>query len=145
MFASFRPAGQLPWPSRRRAVLARRAPGGNKILPAADLANGDTPAHQCARVPRSGGSCAVAITWEQIEAGKRRLERLSRGLMKEAVIVDEHDDPCLRVERLAYLQALRDAIAGLEMARVVLANEVHITQSEERYAALGRRRVETAF
>jgi hypothetical protein len=63
----------------------------------------------------------VAITWEQIEARKRRLERLSRGLMKEAVIVDEHDDLFLRVERLAYLQALRDAIAGLETARVVLA------------------------
>ena len=63
----------------------------------------------------------MAITWEQIEARKRRLERLSRGLMKEAVIVDEHDDLFLRVERLAYLQALRDAIAGLETARVVLA------------------------
>ena len=63
----------------------------------------------------------MAITWEQIEARKRRLERLSRGLMKEAVIVDEHDDLFLRVERLAYLQALRDAIAGLETDRVVLA------------------------
>jgi len=63
----------------------------------------------------------VAITWEQIEARKRRLERLSRWMMKEAVIVDEHDDLFLRVERLAYLQALRDAIAGLETARVVLA------------------------
>ena len=63
----------------------------------------------------------MAITWEQIEARKRRLERLSRGLMKEAVIVDEHDDLFLRVERLAYLQALRDAIAGLDTARVVLA------------------------
>jgi hypothetical protein len=87
----------------------------------------------------------VAITWEQIEARKRRLERLSRGLMKEAVIVDEHDDPFLRVERLAYLQALRDAIAGLETARVVLANDVHITQSEELYTALWRRGVETVF
>ena len=76
----------------------------------------------------------MAITWEQIEARKRRLERLSRGLMKEAVIVDEHDDLFLRVERLAYLKALRDAIAGLETARVVLA---HATQRVAREGRQG--------
>jgi hypothetical protein len=63
----------------------------------------------------------VAITWEQIEARKKRLNELSRGLAKETVLVDEHDDPFLRVERLAYLKAIRDALARVETARVVLA------------------------
>lgn len=44
----------------------------------------------------------MAITWEQIEARKKRLNELARGLAKETVLVDEHDDPFLRVERLAY-------------------------------------------
>jgi hypothetical protein len=63
----------------------------------------------------------VAITWEQIEARKKRLNALAMGFMREVGITDEHDDPFLRVERLAYQKALRDAIAGLETARVVLA------------------------
>ena len=63
----------------------------------------------------------MAITWEQIEARKRRLESLAMGFMREAGILDEHDDPLLRVERLAYLKALRDVLAGVETARVVLA------------------------
>jgi hypothetical protein len=74
------------------------------------------------------------ITWEQIEARKRRLEKLARGFMREAGILDEHDDPLLRVERQAYLKALRDAIAGLETARVVLA---HATQRVAREGRQG--------
>ena len=63
----------------------------------------------------------MAITWEQLEARKKRLNELARGLAKETVLVDEHDDPFLRVERQAYLKALRDAVAGLETARDALA------------------------
>jgi hypothetical protein len=61
------------------------------------------------------------ITWEQIEARKKRLNELAMGLAKETVIVDEHDDPFLRAERLAYQKALRDALAGVEIARVTPA------------------------
>ena len=63
----------------------------------------------------------MAITWEQIEARKRRLEKLAMGFLREAGILDEHDDPLLRVERVAYQTALRDALAGVETARVVRA------------------------
>ena len=76
----------------------------------------------------------MAITWEQLEARKKRLNELARGLAKETVLVDEHDDPFLRVERLAYQKALRDAIAGLESARVVLA---HATQRVAREGRQG--------
>ena len=61
------------------------------------------------------------ITWEQIEARIKRLGKLAMGLMKEVTIMDEHDDPLLFVERRTYLKAARDAIAGLETARIVLA------------------------
>jgi len=61
-------------------------------------------------------------------------DELARGLAKETGLVDEHDDPFLRVERLAYLKALRDAIAGLETARVVLA---HATQRNAREGRQG--------
>jgi len=51
------------------------------------------------------------------------------GFMREAGILDEHDDPLLRVERVAYQKALRDALASVETARVVL---VHATQRNAR-------------
>jgi hypothetical protein len=63
------------------------------------------------------------ITWQDVEAHKRRLEKLAMGLMRE-VIMDEHDDPLLFIERRAYLKAIRDALAGVEAARVVLAKVV---------------------
>jgi hypothetical protein len=63
----------------------------------------------------------VAITWEQIEARKKRLNEVAMGLGKEIVLLDEHDDPLLFVERQAYLKAIREALAGIETARVVLA------------------------
>ena len=61
------------------------------------------------------------ITWEQIEARIKRLGKLAMGLMKEVTIMDEHDDPLLFVKRRTYLKAVRDALAGVETARVVLA------------------------
>jgi hypothetical protein len=41
--------------------------------------------------------------------------------MKEVVLIREADDPLLYLERLAYLEALRGAVARLEGARITLA------------------------
>ena len=56
-----------------------------------------------------------------IQARMERLERLSKGLAREVVVIGAADDPLLYLERQAYLAALRDGIAGLEAARVILA------------------------
>jgi hypothetical protein len=87
-----------------------------------------------ARVSPGAEAAAVMITCEQIEARKRRLEKLAKGFMREVVVTDEHDDPFLRVERVAYQKALRQAIAGCETARVVLA---HATQRNAREGRQG--------
>ncbi|NBO92958.1 MAG: hypothetical protein EBV06_11705 [Planctomycetia bacterium] len=57
-----------------------------------------------------------------IDGRLRRLEELTRGLAKEIVLWREGCDPLLYLERKAYLNALQDALAGLESARVALAN-----------------------
>jgi hypothetical protein len=41
----------------------------------------------------------VTITWEQIEARKKRLEKLAMGMMREVTIMNHLDDPLLFVER----------------------------------------------
>jgi hypothetical protein len=51
----------------------------------------------------------------------RRLEELTRALAKEVVLWKQAHDPLLYVERRAYLKALQDGLAGLDEARVVLA------------------------
>jgi hypothetical protein len=52
----------------------------------------------------------------------RRLDQLARGLAKEVTLwKSSSDDPLLYVERRAYLNAIQDALAGIESARVVLA------------------------
>jgi hypothetical protein len=51
----------------------------------------------------------------------RRLDQLSRGLSREVTIWKAGDDPLLYVERRAYLNAILDALAGVEAARVTLA------------------------
>jgi hypothetical protein len=61
------------------------------------------------------------MTVDNLEARARRLDLLVRGLMKEVVVIREADDPLLYLERLAYVEALRGAVAGLEDARVTLA------------------------
>jgi hypothetical protein len=61
------------------------------------------------------------MTVDNLEARARRLDLLVRGLMKEVVVIREADDPLLYLERLAYVEALRQAVAGLEGARVTLA------------------------
>jgi hypothetical protein len=51
----------------------------------------------------------------------RRLEDLTRGLSREVALWREGSDPLLYLERRAYLNAIQDALAGIEAARVVLA------------------------
>jgi hypothetical protein len=50
-----------------------------------------------------------------------RLDRLMRGLAREVLRWKEGNDPLLHVERRSYLDAVQDALAGVERARVVLA------------------------
>jgi hypothetical protein len=59
-----------------------------------------------------------------LAARVRGLDRLSMGLMKEVVIVSKANDPMLLLERQAYVQALWQAISGIEGARVVMAKAV---------------------
>jgi hypothetical protein len=42
-------------------------------------------------------------------------------LAKEVVLWKECNDPLLYLERKAYLEAIQDALAGVDAARVVLA------------------------
>ena len=56
-----------------------------------------------------------------VEKRLRRLEELARGLSKEVALWKEGNDPLLYLERKAYLDAIQDALAGVEAARVVLA------------------------
>jgi hypothetical protein len=66
----------------------------------------------------------VAITWEQIDKRIHRLNALTMGLMRERFVWTKdnlHDHPPLFVETRAYLKAIRDALVGVESARIVLA------------------------
>jgi hypothetical protein len=56
-----------------------------------------------------------------VEARVRRLEELTRGLSKEVELWKAGGDPLLYLERKSYLNAIQDALAGAEAARVVLA------------------------
>jgi hypothetical protein len=62
-----------------------------------------------------------SMTVEDLASRVRRLEQLSRGLSREVTIWKAGDDPLLYVERRAYLNAIMDALAGVEAARVTLA------------------------
>ena len=64
------------------------------------------------------------MTLEDFKARMRRLDALSRGLAKELRQCAQGNDPLLYVERKADLKAVRDALAGVESARVVLAKVV---------------------
>jgi hypothetical protein len=65
-----------------------------------------------------------------LRARIRRLDELTRGLMKEVVHVEDAQDPLLYLERRAYLAALREAVGGLETARVTLARALQRLQEE---------------
>ena len=62
----------------------------------------------------------------------RRLDELARGLAKEVSLWRGGNDPLLYLERKAYLNAIQDALAGVEEARVVLARAVQRMQSDQR-------------
>ena len=56
-----------------------------------------------------------------LQARVRRLEQLTVGLAKEVSLFRAAGDPMLRLERLAYLEGIQDALAGADKARVALA------------------------
>jgi hypothetical protein len=64
------------------------------------------------------------VTTEELEKRINRLDRLGRGMAKEAALIRAADDPPLRQERLAYLAAVGDALEGVERARVTPARAV---------------------
>jgi hypothetical protein len=68
---------------------------------------------------------------EDIRGRVGRLEELSRGLARERVLWEEAADPLLYLERKAYLQAIREAISGVEAARVVLVKACQRIEAEE--------------
>ncbi len=71
----------------------------------------------------------------------RRLEELARGLAREVTLWKECNDPLLYLERKAYLNAIQDALAGVEAARVVLAQARQRLQSQKANSkAQGERR-----
>jgi hypothetical protein len=56
-----------------------------------------------------------------VEARVKRLDQLSRGLAKEVVLWKPCNDPLLNRERQDYLAPIRQALSGVEGARVALA------------------------
>ncbi len=53
-----------------------------------------------------------------IKARVVRLDELARALRKEIVTIKDADDPLLYLERKQYLNAMLNALAGLEEARL---------------------------
>ena len=58
---------------------------------------------------------------EDLAARIGRLDQLARGLAKEVQLWKKANDPLLYLERKTYLEAVQDALAGVEAARVLLA------------------------
>ena len=56
-----------------------------------------------------------------LAARVKRLEALSRGLATEVALWKACNDPLSYLERKTYLNAVFDALQGIESARVVLA------------------------
>ena len=70
-----------------------------------------------------------------VEARMRRLEELARGFAREVTLWKDGNDPLLYLERRSYLNAVQDALAGVETARVVLARVVQRIQASTKRAA----------
>jgi hypothetical protein len=70
------------------------------------------------------------MTIEDVRGRVDRLEHLSRGLTRERVLWEEAADPLLYLERKAYLLALREAIKGVEAARVALVKACQRIEAE---------------
>jgi hypothetical protein len=67
-----------------------------------------------------------------LAARVQRLDELARGLAKEVTLWKACNDPLLYLERKAYLNAIQDALAGVETARVVLAKSRQRLEHEVR-------------
>ena len=67
-----------------------------------------------------------------LSARVERLDQLSRGLAKEVIMWKACNDPLLYLERKAYLAAIRDAVSGVEAARVTLAKARQRLERESR-------------
>lgn len=65
------------------------------------------------------------ISLEDITNRIARLDELMLGLAREVYLWQEANDPLLYRGRKAYLDAVRDAIAGVESARIVLVQARH--------------------
>jgi hypothetical protein len=70
---------------------------------------------------KSQRSGAQLMNLVDLKARVSRLDELSRGLAKEVTLWKACNDPLLYLERKAYLNAIQDALAGVEAARVLLA------------------------
>jgi hypothetical protein len=66
----------------------------------------------------------MQLTLADVISRVARLERLSLGLAWEAAVKQGWVDLLLYRERKQYLAAVRDALSGVEAARVVLARAV---------------------
>jgi hypothetical protein len=64
---------------------------------------------------------ATRLDLNDLRKRVQRLEELSRGLAREILLWRECNDPLLYRERQDYLKAIREAWAGVEGARVLLA------------------------
>ena len=67
-----------------------------------------------------------------LKARVRRLDELSRGLAKEVTLWKASNDPLLYLERKVYLNAIQDALAGVETARVLLVKVSQRLEKGER-------------
>jgi hypothetical protein len=85
---------------------------------------------ECTLILSWPGVCAVILVTDVVKR-VRRLEDLTRGLSREVALWKEGTDPLLYLERRAYLNAILDALAGVEAARVVLARASQRLQDEE--------------
>jgi hypothetical protein len=78
------------------------------------------------------------MTLTDLKARIRRLDELARGLSREVVLWKSGNDPLLYAERKTYLNAIQDALAGAEAARVVLAKARQRLEGED--AKQGKRK-----
>jgi hypothetical protein len=81
--------------------------------------------------PVSATAKGAIVNVSDVVARKRRLEEMSPGLGKELVLIEECQGPLLYLERKHYLGSLRDALGGIECARVVQARARQRLQGEQ--------------